>query len=294
MSAPSRARTLELVVLSGVSGSGKTTALHALEDAGYYCVDNLPSGLLQSFLSMAMDQPEMHHIALVMDIRGASQDPNYPRHLEAVADGGQPLRILFLDSADERIISRFKETRRRHPLIASGEIKAIGEAILLERERLQSIRAMATTVVDTTEMTVHDLRRRIQALYVDPLKRKTTVHLLSFGFRHGIPPEADFVFDVRFLTNPYFVPELRKGTGLDEAVSSYVLEQPNASRMLERITSMCKEVVPLIDAESRPAVTIAIGCTGGHHRSVTLVEALRLQLEPMGYELVTAHRDIKR
>ena len=129
MSAASRARTLELVVLSGVSGSGKTTALHALEDAGYYCVDNLPSGLLQSFLSMAIDQPEMHHIALVMDIRGASQDPDYPRHLEAVADGGQPLRILFLDSADERIISRFKETRRRHPLIASGEIKAIGEAI---------------------------------------------------------------------------------------------------------------------------------------------------------------------
>ncbi|MEC9072411.1 MAG: RNase adapter RapZ, partial [Myxococcota bacterium] len=202
MSAASRAQPLELVVLSGVSGSGKTTALHALEDAGYYCVDNLPSGLLQSFLSMAIGQPEMEHIALVMDIRGASQDPDYVRHLQAVQDGGQPLRILFLDSADERIILRFKETRRRHPLIASGEVKAIGDAILLERERLQGIRAMASSGVDTTEMTVHDLRRRIQALYVDPLKRKITVHLLSFGFRHGIPAEADFVFDVRFLANP--------------------------------------------------------------------------------------------
>ena len=283
-----------LVVLSGVSGSGKTTALHALEDAGYYCVDNLPGSLLTAFLETAVERDGMERVALVTDIRGAALDPDVGRHLSDLATAGQPLKVLFLDSEDDKIINRFKETRRQHPLIASGEVKAIGEAIALERERLAPIRELADMVIDTTHMTVHDLKRRIRARYVDPLKQGLTVHVLSFGFRKGVPAEADYMFDVRFLDNPHFVPELRPLTGLTDAVSRFVLEQPDAGRFLERMTSMIKEILPLIEREGRPSLTIAIGCTGGKHRSVALSEALVEQLEPLGYELLCAHRDMKR
>jgi UPF0042 nucleotide-binding protein len=284
---------VELVVLSGVSGSGKTTALHALEDAGYFCIDNLPSSLLGSFLEGAVAREGLDHVALVTDIRATTHDPDVGARLEELRASGQPLRVVFLDSADDKIISRFKETRRRHPLIASGEVKAIGDAIKLERQRLQPIRDLADMVIDTTAMTVHDLRRRIRALFVDPLKQGLAVHVLSFGFRRGLPPEADFVFDVRFLKNPYFQPDLRPLSGLDNPVSRYVFDQPEAPRLLERIASLMKDVLPLMEREGRPNVTVAIGCTGGQHRSVALSESLREQLDPLGYEVLCFHRDLK-
>ena len=285
---------MELVVLSGLSGSGKTTALRALEDAGYLCVDNLPTALLETFLRLAEENASVEKVAVVMDVREITFGADVARHLDSLRGDGQDIRLVYFDASDDRLITRFKETRRKHPLIAVGEADTVAEAIALERSWLQPIRVRASTVIDSTELTVHDLKRRIRAMFVEAEDRQLAIHLLSFGFRHGLPPEADFVFDVRFIPNPYFVETLREMTGLEAEVATYVLEQPSATMILDHIRAVATDVLPLAQQEGKYSMTIAIGCTGGHHRSVAIVEALASQLSTQGLVALVTHRDVEK
>jgi RNase adapter protein RapZ len=285
---------LELVVLSGLSGSGKTTALRALEDAGYLCVDNLPTALLETFLRLAEDSQSVDKVAVVMDVREVAFEADVARNLDKLRLAGQDIRLVYFDASDEHLITRFNETRRKHPLIAIGEAETVAEAIALERTWLQPIRVRASTVIDSSEMTVHDLKRRIRAMFVEAEERELAIHLLSFGFRHGLPPEADFVFDVRYVPNPYFIQELRDGTGLDAEVSAYVLSQPSADMILDHIDKLALDVLPHAQKEGKYSLTLAVGCTGGRHRSVAIVEALAARLMTQSNHTLVTHRDVER
>ncbi len=285
---------MELVVLSGLSGSGKTTALKALEDAGYLCVDNLPTALLETFIRLAEESTSVERIAVVMDIRELSLGSDVARHLDLLQTKGQDLRLVYFDAKDDQLITRFKETRRKHPLIAIGEAKTVAEAIALERSWLQPIRVRASTVIDSSQLTVHELKRRIQDMFIDSDEHQVALHLMSFGFRHGIPAEADYVFDVRFVPNPYFVEALREKRGLDAEVASYVLSQPSAQMILGHIGTITREVLPHAEREGKVQMTVAIGCTGGHHRSVALIEALAIQMSTRGHHALVTHRDVEK
>jgi UPF0042 nucleotide-binding protein len=285
---------LELVVLSGLSGSGKTTALRALEDAGYLCVDNLPTALLETFLRLAEQSATVDRVAVVMDVRELSLGADIARQLDQLRAAAQTIRLVYFDASDDRLITRFNETRRKHPLIALGEAETVADAITLERKLLEPIRVRASTVIDSSELTVHDLKRRTRAMFVEVEERQLAIHLLSFGFRHGLPPEADFVFDVRYVPNPYFIEPLRDKTGLDAEVSAYVLNQPSATMILGHISALALDVLPHAQQEGKYSMTLAIGCTGGHHRSVALVEALAVHLTTRGHHALVTHRDVEK
>ncbi len=294
---PRQAPALEVVVLSGRSGSGKTTALHALEDAGFFCVDNLPTPLVSTFLRLADENPSVRRVALAMDVRERPFQGDVARVFEEMGGKGWKVSVLYLDSANDALMNRFKATRRPHPLIAQGAATTLAEAIALEGEWLEPFRLRATENIDTTAITVHELRRQVQAHYGGAEAPRTVLQLVSFGFRHGLPPEADFIFDARFLDHPYFVPALRDRTGLDPEVASFVMGQPAAQRFRDLIVSMLAEVLPKMEAEGRLVLTVAVGCTGGHHRSVALVEALATVLGDASgerRELKRQHRDLTR
>lgn len=286
---------MEVVVLSGVSGSGKTAALHALEDADYFCVDNLPSPLLETFIRLAEEHPSLDRVAVVMDVREAALYRDLARRLDDAGDAGHALHVVFLDADDDKLILRYKETRRRHPLISHGTAETVTEAIALEREWLRPIRARSSTVIDTTGLTVHELKRHVGSLFTNQRTRTPmTLALMSFGFRHGLPPEADYVFDVRFLPNPYFIDGLREGRGVDAPVADFVMSQPAAKMMLDHVDHLLRDVLPLAEEEGKTSMTVAIGCTGGHHRSVAMIEALADRLADSGQETIVRHRDIAR
>ncbi len=287
-------RSVELVIISGLSGSGKTTALRALEDVGWFCIDNLPSPLLETFLRLAEDNPSIERVAVVMDVREASHFPTLNADLEALRSAGRNMRILFLDCDDTWVINRFKETRRRHPLMGTASAETLGVAIERERVWLRPLRHHASDVIDTTGRNVHDLKKQVQAMFAGTSDHAMTLHLMSFGFRFGLPAEASWVFDVRFLDNPYFVDALRALRGTDPEVAAYVMTQDAAKDLLERLEGVVAEVVPLSREEGQSSLTVAVGCTGGHHRSVAMAEALRGRLATRGIEATVAHRDIER
>ena len=286
---------LKVVVVSGLSGSGKTVALHALEDAGFFCVDNLPTALVGPYLRLAEDNSNVRRTAVAIDVRERSftgSPDDWPRLVDELTARGSTTSVLFLDCDEDVLISRFKTSRRPHPLVAQGVADNLGEAIALERTWIRPFREHATVVIDTTTITVHDLRRRVTALYGERDAQALALHLCSFGFRHGIPPEADFVFDVRFLDNPYFVGELRDRSGLEPEVAAFVKSQPLAERLLAHIVELLGAILPAVEAEGRASLTIAIGCTGGRHRSVALVEELSQRLAASSPHVL--HRDIAR
>lgn len=285
---------LTVVVLSGLSGSGKTTALHALEDVGFYCVDNLPTALVPQFLALAEENPGTRKVAFVLDVRERLFQGDIARVLSDLDGPRRHGEVLFLECDDLTLTNRFKTSRRPHPLIARGQAQSLDEAFAVEREWIQPIREHAHATIDTTAGTVHDLRRELIRRYAAPDAAQMTLQLRSFGFHHGLPPEADYVFDVRFLDNPFFVPTLREQTGLDEAVVRYVLDQPAAARMRDHIVKLLDDVLPAIEVEGRAALTVAVGCTGGRHRSVAMVEALKGDLEARGRTPVVSHRDLGR
>lgn len=311
---PSRGRPgrVFVVVLSGLSGSGKTTALHALEDAGFFCIDNLPSALVKPFLRLSDENPAITRVALSIDVRERlfekeskegddelGRDASASRaaaslfnELDELERQGR-LSVLYLESDVDALVNRFKTTRRPHPLMARGSSITLTEALAHERELLEPFRARATLVIDTTDINVHELRRRIIDAYGEAGHAALRVAITSFGFKNGLPPEADFVFDARFLDNPFFRPELRHQTGLDPAVSEFVLNQPAAMALLDRLASLIELVLPLVEAEGRAALTLAIGCTGGQHRSVALAVALRERLAHRG-TIALHHRDLPR
>ena len=286
-------RDAHVVILTGVAGSGKSTALRALEDAGFYCIDNLPIVFLDKLLELsAHTAGEVSRIALVVDAREGRFLPDAPRIIEEVRRTGARVDVIFLDASDEALFRRFSETRRRHPL--SGEGRSVPEAVAAERTTLAPLKAVAGEVVDTSQLNVHQLKELVYHRFVEGQARRMGVTVVSFGFRYGIPTHADLVLDVRFLPNPYFVPDLKPLPGTDARVAEYVLAQPDARVFLDKSEDLCAFLLPRFRAEGKSYLTLAIGCTGGRHRSVALSAELARRLERQGNEVRVWHRDVEK
>jgi UPF0042 nucleotide-binding protein len=283
----------QLVILTGVSGSGKTTALRALEDAGFYCVDNLPAVLLEKLLDLSGHTAgEVSRIAAVVDARDTRYLGEAPRIIGELRAKGVDLTVLFLDCLDDAVVRRYSETRRRHPL--AGEGGTVLDGIAAERRALEGLRGLADEVVDSTALNVHDLKRLVARRFSAGEGARLGVTVISFGFRYGIPSHADLVLDVRFLPNPYFVPALRPHVGTDPAVRDYVLGQPDAQAFLDRLVDFGAFLLPRYRAEGKSYLTIAIGCTGGKHRSVAIAGELARRLEASGQAVRLWHRDVEK
>lgn len=288
-------KNLRLVVISGLSGSGKTTAIKALEDIGFFCVDNLPVVLLPTFVDLCSQSAgQITKAALVVDIRGKEFLEGARQIIQQVREEGYPTDVLFLESSNEILVRRYRETRRQHPL-AIG--RPVLEGIEQEREGLSIMRDMSDKVIDTSEFSVHELQDEILSYFSNESKlRKMTITLLSFGYSYGIPHEADLVVDVRFLPNPYFVEELKRLTGEDKGVAEYVLRWDETRGFLRRFQELVGFLIPLYQKEGKTYLTIAVGCTGGRHRSIVVANSLGayLQKSLKGGDVIlrTTHRDI--
>jgi len=286
---------LRIVLLTGMSGGGKSTAIRALEDAGWFCIDNLPVLLLPKLLELVVHggSDEVHRLALVIDAREGRFLDQTPQQVEAVRRAGHRLEVVFLDSADEALLRRFSETRRRHPLSPEG---TVADGIALERKLLSALRGIADLVIDTTRMNVHELRDVITARFgaagdADALN----VTLVSFGYRNGIPSNSDLVLDVRFLPNPYFVEGLKPHPGTDPKVSEWLLARPQTQEFLEHLESLLAFLLPQYRAEGKSYLTVSLGCTGGRHRSVALAEELSKRLTARHRARVkVTHRDVDK
>jgi UPF0042 nucleotide-binding protein len=289
------ADTHRIVVVTGLSGAGKSTATKALEDLGFFCIDNLPAMLLPKLLELVSHgtSDEVQRLAIVVDAREGRFLDSTPAALEEVRREGHQLEVVFLDCADDALIRRFSETRRRHPLSPDGSVQ---EGIAEERRMLAQLRALADQIVDTTRMNVHELRDAITARFGGPSEDdKLNVTLLSFGFRNGIPPASDLVFDVRFLPNPYFIEGLKPHPGTDHRVSAWVLERMQTQEFLARLESLLQFLIPQYRAEGKSYLTVSIGCTGGRHRSVALAEELGRRLtEKHRANVKVTHRDVTK
>lgn len=282
-----------IVLITGMSGGGKSTAIRALEDAGFFCIDNLPVVLLPKLLDLVARgaSDEVERLALVVDAREGRFLEGTPAALEEVRREGHKLEVIFLDCADDALLRRFSETRRRHPLSPDGSVQ---EGIAAERQALASLRAFSDEIVDTTRMTVHELRDSITTRFgAASAHDALNLTLVSFGFRNGIPTASDLVFDVRFLPNPYFVEGLKAHPGTDPKVARWVLERPQTQEFLEKLESLLHFLLPQYRAEGKSYLTIGIGCTGGRHRSVALAEELaRRLLDRRRVRVKVAHRDV--
>ncbi len=280
-----------VVIVTGMSGSGRTTAIRALEDAGFFCIDNLPIVLLDKFLLLAERHEEIRRVALGVDIRERGFLHALAATLQEVRSLGHRLDVIFLDATDETLIRRYSETRRRHPL--SGETVSLADAISRERKTLQEVRAQADWVVDTSELNVHQLKALVQQAYNPTGATRMTVSVVSFGYRHGVPRESDYVFDCRFLPNPYFVDRLRAKSGLDPEVRDHVVGQPDWKEFFERVSGLIGFSIPRHEREGKPLLTVAFGCTGGRHRSVVAAEAVAEWLRDRGVLVRVIHRDVE-
>jgi RNase adapter protein RapZ len=281
----------ELVILTGLSGSGKLSALKTFEDLGYYSVDNLPLELVPRFADLVRQSAEIKRAALVVDVREGMRLDEFPAILKKVRKV-LPTRVLFLEASDDALIRRFSETRRPHPM---GRSNTVVKSIRVERKRLDPIRNVADILLDTTKFNVHDLRAHINSQFErEETGRGLVISSNSFGFKNGVPTEADLVFDVRFLPNPHFVPEFRKLTGKDSRVAKYVLQFPQTKEFLDKTTEMLKFLLPHYIKEGKSYLTVAFGCTGGQHRSVFIAEEMKKRLAQEGYRVNTAHRDMPK
>jgi len=286
-------KNIQVVVITGMSGSGKSTALKAFEDMGYYCVDNLPITLLPQFLSLSEKIAEIPtRIALVMDVREKGFLDQYNAIFREVKEKGFHLEVLFLGASDNVLVQRFNQTRRKHPLQKKGDLEA---AIKEERERLRGLRECADNFIDTSKKNVHQLRRMVLDLYSsrEDLTRPL-IHVVSFGFKYGVPPDANLVFDVRFLPNPYFVPELRPLSGLEDPVYDFVFEKERTKEFVKHLENMFSFLIPLYQEEGKVYLVIGVGCTGGRHRSVSVARWLGELFTRQGQEVIVTHRDLDR
>lgn len=283
---------LRTVIITGLSGSGKSTALRALEDVGFFCVDNLPVVLLPKFLEINTDaSSEITKVALVMDLREKGFLEKCPAIFSDLRGQGYQIEILFLDSSDDVIIQRFRETRRTHPLTDRG---SINEGISNEREKFAELRKSADKVIDTSTYNVHQLKQIIQQYYMtSPQEKKMVINVTSFGYKYGLP-DADIILDVRFLPNPYFVEELKTLNGNDKRVKSYVLSWQESKSFLRKLFNMMEFLIPNYEKEGKAYLSIALGCTGGKHRSVVMLNKLGEHLRRQGYIVNLHHRDVNR
>ncbi|MGP8252390.1 MAG: RNase adapter RapZ [Terracidiphilus sp.] len=279
----------ELVIVTGISGAGKASALKAFEDLGFHCVDNLPLELLPQFSELVSKSTEVERAAIVVDVREGPTLDRLPEILKEVKKL-LPTRVLFLDAQDAVLVRRYSETRRPHPL---GRSETVWRSIVEERQLLDPIRNVTDTLIDTSNFNVHELRAHIQSRFGHEDENKILlVSCLSFGFKNGVPLDADMVFDVRFLPNPHFVPEFRKKTGLDPRVAAYVRGFPQSREFLSKVTGMMLYLLPHYVEEGKSYLTVAFGCTGGQHRSVMMAEEVKKRLAKAGYQVKALHRDM--
>ncbi|HQL90826.1 MAG TPA: RNase adapter RapZ [Syntrophales bacterium] len=286
-------QNLRIVIVTGMSGSGKSTALRALEDVGFFCVDNLPVALLPKFLEIQTDAAsEISKVALVMDLRERYFLERYAEIFSSLKAQGHRIEILFLDAGDEALLRRFRETRRAHPLCERGTVM---EGIALEREKLEALREMADKVIDTSSFNVHQLKEVVQRHFTaSPSEKRLVINLMSFGYRYGLPPEADLVLDVRFLPNPYFIEELKNLNGEDEKIEDYVMGWRESRTFLRQLLDMMEFLIPLYEKEGKSSLNVALGCTGGKHRSVVMAKQLARYFAGKNYLMNLTHRDIHR
>lgn len=285
---------MEFIIISGLSGAGKSKAASFMEDMGFFCVDNLPAPLIPKFAELGMaGTGEYDRVVLVTDVRSGTNFSALFQSLEALKGMKCPYRILYMDASDDVIIKRYKETRRSHPL--AEECDSLEGAIALERRMLAPLRERAEFVVDTSDLSTAKLRGELLRLFGRGSQEGAmTVSVTSFGFKHGLPREADLVFDVRFLPNPYYVQELRPRTGLDDGVRDYVFSGGAAGEFLEKLQDLLGFLLPKYVEEGKTALVVAVGCTGGHHRSVAIAHALAAYIRGRGYPVTESHRDLGR
>jgi len=281
----------ELVIITGMSGSGKASVLKAFEDLGFYCVDNLPVELIPRFAELSLQSAEIRRTALVVDVREGSQLEQLPGILKSVRRM-IPTKVVYLEASDSVLVRRFSETRRPHPLGTDAPVKS---ALQAERRHLGAIRALADFVIDTSKFNVHELRAYITERFHEKAAEKgILVSCVSFGFRHGVPEDADLVFDVRFLPNPHFVPEFRPLTGRHPRVAKYIRSFPQTQEFIQRISELLVYLLPHYIHEGKSYLTISFGCTGGQHRSVMIAEEVGKNLRQAGYRVKVGHRDIPK
>ena len=285
---------MEFVIISGLSGAGKSKAASFMEDMDFFCVDNLPTPLIPKFAELGMaGSGEYDRVVLVTDIRGGTNFDSLFRALDDLEQMKCPYRILFIEASDETIIKRYKETRRSHPL--GEECDSLEQAIRLEREMLAPLRARADHIIDTSNLSTAKLKGELRRLFArGTVEGRMDVRVTSFGFKHGIPMEADLVFDVRFLPNPYYVSDLRPLTGLDQGVRDYVFAGGQADEFMERLWGLVGWLLPRYEEEGKTALVVSIGCTGGHHRSVAIAHTLAERIRVQGWPVSESHRDLGR
>lgn len=285
---------MEFVVVTGLSGAGKTQAMHSMEDIGFFCVDNLPPALIPVFYDLCLkSESAMDRVAVVTDTRGGELFKSFFTAMESLKMEDKPYRILFLDASDGILVRRFKETRRKHPL--SDDLGgSLEQAVRLEREMLRPVRESSDFVIDTASLSPAQLKGRIAELFLTSASDSLAVHCISFGFKFGIPMEADLVLDVRCLPNPFYDQDLRPKTGLDPDVRDYVMENEETRGFLARYTPLLDYLLPLYEKEGKSQLVVAMGCTGGHHRSVALAQYTCDYLSGKGVKASVTHRDIQR
>ena len=282
---------IKIVIITGLSGSGKSTAIRALEDLGFFCVDNLPPVLLPKFIELCkISSGEFSRVAMVMDVRERAFLKEYPGIFKALGEKGQEIKILFLESSDEVLVRRFKETRRQHPLAKKGSVI---DGINEERDKLSDLRMIASEIIDSSSFTIHQLRELIIQIFSRfPHERRITTILTSFGYKFGIPYDVDLVMDVRFLPNPFFVRELRNFTGNDDRVYNYVMKNEIAESFQKKFSTLVSFLIPHYEKEGKTYLNIGVGCTGGQHRSVAVINSLEKFLSKKKYQIRVIHRDL--
>jgi RNase adapter protein RapZ len=284
---------MQVLIVTGLSGAGKSTALHVLEDLGFYCIDNLPVALISRLLELCANSEEpITRVAFGIDQRERMSLRNYPHELAGLRQRGHRVEVLYLEAADAILLQRFSETRRPHPAVRGG---SVAEGIQFEREHLAGLRESAHQILDTSTYTVHELRKQLHQRLATPQTQSTLlVTVESFGYKYGVPVDADLMFDMRFLANPFFVEDLRLKTGKEADVAAYVLQRPEAETFLTQIEGLLHTTLPLYVREGKSYLTVAIGCTGGRHRSVAVAEELGRRITGWGYTVHLRHRDVHR
>jgi UPF0042 nucleotide-binding protein len=287
---------VDFVIITGLSGAGKTGALHAMEDIGYYCVDNLPSDLLRTFYNLCETSRDdaMKRVAVVIDVRGGDNMQNLYSEIKAFREEKKDFRVRFLDANFNSLVTRFKETRRRHPLTDISADNSMEGALALEASYLHPFKKLSDYIIDTTHITVKQLKERISQIFLNSVQKSIVLTFMSFGFKYGIPVDCDSVFDVRCLPNPFYVAELRPKTGLDKEVYDYVFNSEDTKTFVDNLVQYLDFAVPLYVKEGKVEFVAGIGCTGGQHRSVAIAKLLTEHFKEKGYKTILTHRDMNK